>query len=84
MENETWYPSSTAPSGIHVMTKIDDEKGCRNEAILKRGGNLWFSGDMYMYYRPTHWRSLFDHERMEMKNEPEAKAIRMLKEAREL
>ncbi len=45
------------PEGETVWTKIDDEKGCRNEAMLKRRGNLWFFPDesMYVYYRPTHW-----------------------------
>lgn len=42
---------------VAVMTKIDDDKGCRNEQQLKRRGNLWFFTDdsMYVYYRPTHW-----------------------------
>jgi len=41
-----------------VLTKIDDEKGVRNERKLK----LWETGHwfepsekMYMYYCPTHW-----------------------------
>jgi hypothetical protein len=40
-----------------VDTKIDNEKGCRNEQPLQRQGNLWFfpDGSMYVYYRPTHW-----------------------------
>lgn len=40
------------------MTKVDDEKGVRNEQELKRQGNLWFvpDGSMYVYYTPTHWR----------------------------
>lgn len=44
--------------GIVVETKIDDEKGCRNEQTLKRSGTLWFHphGVMYVYYTPTHWR----------------------------
>ena len=43
-----------------VMTKIDDEKGVRNEQPLKRQGNLWFIPDdsMYVYYTPTHWKSM--------------------------
>ncbi len=46
--------------GQEVATKIDDEKGCRNEFNLKRQGNLWFFPDMsmYVYYTPTHWRPL--------------------------
>jgi hypothetical protein len=45
------------PEGETVNTKIDDAKGCRNEAMLKRRGNLWFFADesMYVYYLPTHW-----------------------------
>ncbi len=44
--------------GKVVETKIDNEKGCRNEADLKRRGNLWYFPDdsMYVYYTPTHWR----------------------------
>jgi len=47
-------------SGIVVETKIDDEKGCRNEQTLKRQGPLWFfpDGAMYVYYTPTHWRPI--------------------------
>jgi hypothetical protein len=45
-------------NGKLVETKIDDEKGVRNEQILKRQGNLWYvpDGSMYVYYTPTHWR----------------------------
>lgn len=44
--------------GVEVLTKIDDEKGCRNETRLKRRGRLWFFPDMsmYVYYEPTHWK----------------------------
>lgn len=44
--------------GIIVETKIDDEKGCRNEQKLVRKGNLWFipNRDTYVYYTPTHWK----------------------------
>jgi hypothetical protein len=46
------------------MTKIDDADGCRNEAMLRRRGNLWWTpdGEMYVYYRPTHYRPLTDAE----------------------
>lgn len=46
------------PERAIVMTKIDDGKGVRNEALLARIGNLWFRPDMsmYVYYAPTHWR----------------------------
>jgi hypothetical protein len=42
---------------VVVLTKIDDVHGLRNEARLKRRGNLWFLPDdsMYVYYTPTHW-----------------------------
>lgn len=45
---------------VIVETKIDDERGCRNEGTLKRQGRLWFvpDGSMYVYYTPTHWRDL--------------------------
>ena len=46
--------------GVVVMTKIDDANGCRNEQELKRLGRLWFfpDGSMYVYYTPTHWKSI--------------------------
>lgn len=49
---------SLPPEGLIVETKIDDERGCRNQQYLKRSGNLWFlpDGSMYVYYTPTHWR----------------------------
>ena len=52
-----WIPLSreSAPDGVPVHTKIDDENGPRNEQVMTRRGNLWFAGDMYVYYRPTHW-----------------------------
>lgn len=52
-----WRPIETAPEGVVVETKIDDNKGCRNEQKLKRQGRLWFypDGSMYVYYTPTHW-----------------------------
>jgi hypothetical protein len=47
-------------NGEVVDTKIDDAKGVRNETTLKRLNGLWFfpDGSMYVYYRPTHWRTL--------------------------
>jgi hypothetical protein len=46
--------------GVEVMTKIDADGCVRNEQSLVRRGNLWFfpDGSMYVYYTPTHWRSL--------------------------
>ncbi len=45
-------------NGETLMTKIDDEKGVRNEQLLKRQGGMWIFPDdsMYVYYTPTHWR----------------------------
>ncbi len=59
-ERKEWKEIATAPNGIVLMTKIDDENGIRNEQELKRSGNLWFvpDGSMYVYYTPTHWRYL--------------------------
>lgn len=46
------------PDNKVVLTKIDDVDGKRNEQPLKRRGSLWWTadGEMYVYYRPTHWR----------------------------
>lgn len=53
-----WQPIATAPENVLVLTKIHDSNGKRNEAQLCRRGKLWFhpTGDMYVYYQPTHWR----------------------------
>jgi len=60
--NNEWNScNSVLPeNNLVVITKIDDEKGCRNETTLKRQGNLWFfpDGSMYVYYTPTHWREI--------------------------
>ena len=60
--NSQWEPTADAgdylaPAGEVVWTKIDDDKGERNIAQLRRSGNLWFfpDGSMYVYYVPTHW-----------------------------
>ena len=46
------------PQDEAVFTKIDDADGVRNEQKLKLHNNLWWvpSGEMYVYYTPTHWR----------------------------
>ncbi len=56
-ETLDWQTVATAPKGQEVMTKIDDEHGCRNETSLIKRGRLWFvpDGSMYVYYTPTHW-----------------------------
>ncbi len=55
-----WKPASQAPEGTTVWTKIDDTNGVRNVQKLKRQGRLWFheSGDMYVYYTPTHYAEI--------------------------
>ena len=53
-----WLPIETAPEGVMVDTIIIDHAGERNHQPMKRQGNLWFAGSMYVYYRPTHWRPL--------------------------
>jgi hypothetical protein len=59
-----WIPcSSRLPeNGVVVETKIDDADGERHVATLKRSDRLWFfaDGSMYVYYTPTHWRSVTD------------------------
>ncbi len=61
-----WQKIGSAPVGPVVWTKIDDDKGARNEAPLFKSGNLWFvpDGSMYVYYRPTHWRHLTHAEEL--------------------
>jgi hypothetical protein len=61
-----WQKIGNAPVGPVVWTKIDDDKGTRNEAPLFKSGNLWFvpDGSMYVYYGPTHWRHLTREEEL--------------------
>lgn len=44
-----------APQGTPVWTKIDNEEGVRNLEELTLRGRMWWAGDMYVYYTPTHW-----------------------------
>ena len=57
--NEWIAIADQLPEGI-VMTRIQDTHGIRNQQPLKFSDRLWWFGDgsMYVYYRPTHWRSL--------------------------
>ncbi len=59
MSND-WQTTDTAPEGVTVLTKIHDADGERNVQPLKRQGRLWFfeDGSMYVYYQPTHWKSI--------------------------
>lgn len=54
-----WNDIETAPEGVEVMTKIGSGDNERNVQSLIRKGRLWFFPDMsmYVYYRPTHWRT---------------------------
>jgi len=60
MSEDRWIKSAhqLPPNGEVVLTKIDDDRGCRNEQRLKRHKNLWFfpDGSMYVYYQVTHWK----------------------------
>jgi len=48
---------SNPPQNTLLETKIEDEKGVRNEQNLTLKSNLWFGEDgMYVHYSPTHWR----------------------------
>lgn len=58
-----WEPIETAPENVTVMTIISDGDGLRNEQPMLRRGRLWWinvgePGEMYVYYAPTHWRTL--------------------------
>ena len=64
-----WKPAGTAPECVLVMTKIDDERGVRNEQPMERQGRLWWihadgKRHMYVYYEPTHWRALTAADRL--------------------
>lgn len=41
--------------GETVYTKIEDYRGVRNECRLKYSNGMFWDGDMYVYYTPTHW-----------------------------
>lgn len=64
---DQWLPIETAPEGVEILTKIDDERGERNvQSLVKRtripgetAPMFWTpDGSMYVYYTPTHWRAL--------------------------
>ena len=52
----SWMPIDTCPENTEVETCIHDTGGFRQIATLVKKGNLFWSGDMYVYYAPTHWR----------------------------
>jgi len=55
---DNWKTIDTAPEGVLILTKIDDANGVRNEQTMKRIGRLWYAGEMYVYYTPTHWKTV--------------------------
>lgn len=57
MKNWIATAEKLPPKGKVVNTKIDDERGVRNEQKLYFSNNLWWfaDGSMYVYYTPTHW-----------------------------
>jgi len=55
IKDEDWKPISSVPEGIDVWKKIHEHAGARNQQIMKKSGNLWFAGSVYVYYQPTHW-----------------------------
>lgn len=63
-DDRSWLPitADSPPEGVLVDTRIDDEKGVRNEQRLLRYKRLWFFADspMYVDYTPTHWRPIGD------------------------
>jgi len=65
-QEETWISvkDRVPPVGVVIDTKIDDEKGVRNEQQLVFENPLWFFPDhsMYAYYKPTHWKPLNIHQ----------------------
>lgn len=64
MSRDPWQPISTAPLNVEVMTKIEDARGTRNEQPMKATQRnpdcrvMWWIGETYVYYTPTHWRPM--------------------------
>lgn len=54
MSENNWKPIATAPEGVAVLTLSAGGQ----EQVLTRSGRLWFAGDMYVYYTPTHWKEV--------------------------
>lgn len=84
--NREWHEIKLAPANEIVETKIDDEHGARNQALLKRQGSLWFfaDGSMYVYYTPTHWRRPAPEQLEKLAREYEDKAKEHIKRAADL
>jgi len=69
---------SLPADGVIVDTKIDDEMGSvRNVQPLKKMGRLWFlpDGSMYVYYTPTHWKTISTDQLRKLVEEERQKII---------
>lgn len=56
IELDGWQPIATMPEGMKLETCVIENGGVRMEQKLVRSGHLFFAGDFYVYYTPTHWR----------------------------
>ena len=59
---DKWLPIDSMPEGVERLTKIHDEQGERNvQHLVKltripgKTRPMFWSGDVYVYYNPTHW-----------------------------
>lgn len=46
-----WRPVATCPEGVAVWTL---SPGGMEQQLVKRGRLFW-AGEIYVYYTPTHW-----------------------------
>lgn len=44
------------PENVELTTAIIENGEERNIEKLTKRGNLWWSGGMYIYYTPTHYK----------------------------
>ena len=51
VREQEWQPISTCPDGVEVWTL---SPGGQKQKLTRRGRLFW-GGDMYVYYTPTHW-----------------------------
>lgn len=81
--NREWHEIKLAPVDEVVETKIDDENGERNHALLKRNCGFWVvpDGSMYVYYTPTHWRRPTSEQVENLAREAERMAQEHMKRA---
>lgn len=50
--------TTPAPEGVILDTKYHDDDGCMHKRPMILRDRVWGSpdGELYVYYRPTHWR----------------------------